>query len=173
MLTLDQLHEVATTLPRARRVVIAIQWQPDAPMLLNDTLNPAWKHPQEFYTLARDLEGDMSRIKALIESLKPDTPITVIFPDQTITLSWAEVLSEFDVTPPVPTPEPEPVPLPETWTVRVTTDALNVRSGPDTTYSVVGKLRRGAKVTISEQSDTWLKLADGRGWISASYTVRV
>jgi hypothetical protein len=159
--------------PGDRHRVIAVQWQPDTPMLLSDdTLNPAWRPAQEFYTLNESEDG-MSRIKALIESLKPDTPIIVHFPDQTISLTWREVLSEFNVTPPMPTPEPEPIPLPETWTVKVNTDALNVRSGPGTGYKIVTQLKRGAQVTISEQSGAWLRLADGRGWISAQYTVAV
>lgn len=168
-MTLDDIHGQANTLPRDRRIVVAIQWQPDVPMLLSDgALSPVWKPAQEFYTLDGIFEDDMSRIKALIESLKPNTPITVIFPDQTIQVTWAEVLREFDVTPPVPAPTP-----PTTWTVKVTTDVLNIRSGPGASYSVAGKLKRGDKVAIAEQSGTWLKLADGKGWISANYTVRV
>lgn len=40
----------------------------------------------------------------------------------------------------------------------VTADVLNVRSGPSTSYSVVGQLRCGAQVTIISTSGVWYKI---------------
>jgi len=57
--------------------------------------------------------------------------------------------------------------------VKVTTkyDPLNIRSGPGTSYKVVGTLAIGTEVIVNNQknvgSDIWYKLEDGRGWICA------
>lgn len=58
--------------------------------------------------------------------------------------------------------------------VIVTSPALNVRSGPSTSHSVVGKLREGHVVKILGNAMGWyyIQLPDGRyGWIMAKYTV--
>lgn len=84
------------------------------------------------------------------------------------------------VTPPETTPEPEPAPEPApepekpkvTGTVNVQ-DWLRVRSGPGTSYSVVGYLKPKQKVEILEQSTVgsskWGKIAEG--WISMDYVI--
>ncbi len=52
----------------------------------------------------------------------------------------------------------------------VNTDNLNVRSGPGTTYSIVGTLTRGTMVNVVGTSGTWSKI-DGpkTGWVSTQY----
>lgn len=68
--------------------------------------------------------------------------------------------------------EPEE-PKNPTGTVKVN-DSLRVRSGPGTSYSTVGVLYNGDKVTILEQEDangmTWGKIGDSK-WISLNYVV--
>lgn len=54
----------------------------------------------------------------------------------------------------------------------VNVNALNVRSGPSTQYSIVKKLAKGVQVTILAEQGTWYKiqLADGTlGWASKEY----
>ena len=54
----------------------------------------------------------------------------------------------------------------------VTASALNVRSGPSTSYGVTTKLYKGNKVTIIESSNGWHKIKTSNGtigWVSASY----
>ncbi|CEH35068.1 C40 family peptidase [Romboutsia lituseburensis] len=54
----------------------------------------------------------------------------------------------------------------------ITVSALNIRSGPSTSYSVVTKAYKGEKVEILESSDGWhkVKLSNGNiGWGSSSY----
>lgn len=53
---------------------------------------------------------------------------------------------------------------------------LNVRSGPATTYDVLGMLDAGATVTLTGRNETgtWLQIEfpggpDGRGWVAAAY----
>lgn len=46
-------------------------------------------------------------------------------------------------------------------------NGLHIRSGPGTNYDSVGGLKKGDRVTITEQKDGWGKIADG--WISMKY----
>lgn len=57
----------------------------------------------------------------------------------------------------------------KTGTVTVTT--LNVRSGAGTSYSIVGKLTNGTKVTIVKTSGSWYQIKSGSitGWVSSQY----
>ena len=56
----------------------------------------------------------------------------------------------------------------------VTTDALNVRSGPDTTYTGIAQLSNGDQIEILERTADlqWLHVTipdGGSGWVSAAY----
>ncbi|HEY9620755.1 MAG TPA: SH3 domain-containing protein [Crinalium sp.] len=57
-------------------------------------------------------------------------------------------------------------------TVRIRTNGnpLNVRSGPATTYPVVGVVSNGIAVRVSDSSNGWLRLAERDGWIAAQWT---
>lgn len=54
---------------------------------------------------------------------------------------------------------------------RVTTEVLNVRKGPGTSYSRVGKVYAGALVTITETLDGWYHITTDKldGYVSADY----
>lgn len=54
--------------------------------------------------------------------------------------------------------------------VRVTDPALNIRTGPGTSYAIVGCITDKGIYGISEEKKNWGKLTDGRGWISLYYT---
>ena len=56
------------------------------------------------------------------------------------------------------------------YTVRVTTDSLNVRKGPGVSYAVTTSIRKGEVYTIVETQNGWGKLKSGAGWINLSYT---
>lgn len=45
---------------------------------------------------------------------------------------------------------------------------LNVRSGAGTSYSIVGGLSKGTKVTVYEMSNGWARIGNGQ-WVSAQY----
>lgn len=73
--------------------------------------------------------------------------------------------------------EPAPIvpPLTDSYTVRVTTDCLNVRSGPGTNYGITTQITDRGVYTIIKESDgsgasKWGKLKSGVGWISLDYT---
>ena len=54
----------------------------------------------------------------------------------------------------------------------VTADALNVRSGPSTSYGITTKLYKGDKVEILQTSNGWhkIKASNGKiGWVSGDY----
>jgi uncharacterized protein YgiM (DUF1202 family) len=52
-----------------------------------------------------------------------------------------------------------------------TTDALNVRSGPGTTYQVLGTLKKGQKVTTLGASSGWttIEFRDGEAYVATRY----
>lgn len=68
----------------------------------------------------------------------------------------------------------KPVEKPSTtnYTVKITTDVLNVRAGAGTNYKVNTQVRKGEVYTIVEESNGWGKLKSGAGWISLEYTSR-
>lgn len=74
------------------------------------------------------------------------------------------------------TPEPSPSPAPTTgYTVKVTTDVLNIRKGPGTNFAITGQIKDKGTYTIVKESDgpgasKWGKLKSRAGWISLDYT---
>lgn len=58
------------------------------------------------------------------------------------------------------------------YTVKITTDVLNVRSGPGTANKVTTQVKKNEVYTIIEESNGWGKLKSGAGWISLEYTSR-
>ena len=66
-------------------------------------------------------------------------------------------------------PEPSETPYSATGT---SNDNVNVRKGPDTTYSKVGSLKKNTKVTIvAKSSNNWYKIKfnSGYGYVSSQY----
>ena len=61
------------------------------------------------------------------------------------------------------------------YLIRVTCDALNIRSGPGTSCSIVGQIKdRGVyTITHEDSTETWGKLRSGVGWIHLGYTKKV
>ena len=68
---------------------------------------------------------------------------------------------------PAPAPKPDPPAAASTYVVTATAGA-NIRSGPSTAYQVVGVATHGTRVSGQISTNGWLKLADGRGWISGT-----
>ena len=66
-----------------------------------------------------------------------------------------------------------PAPAPQSRTVYVNTpgSTLNVRSGPGTSFSIIGSLKHGEKVTVTDENASWCKLTyNGKtGYINSSY----
>lgn len=56
------------------------------------------------------------------------------------------------------------------YTVRITANVLNVRSGPGTRYKVTTSIKKNEVYTIVEEKNGWGKLKSGAGWISLKYT---
>lgn len=73
---------------------------------------------------------------------------------------------------PVPTPTPTPTPAPsgDSYLVKVTTDALNIREGAGTQYGITGCIRDRGTYTIVETNGDWGRLKSGAGWICLTYT---
>ena len=115
-----------------------------------------------------------------------NTPKVIVevtaIPDPTPTSTIVvEALPSPTRPPPDSTPFPPPSPTPTTrpeLAIVMSTVHLNIRSGPGTTYPVLGRLASGqtADVTgVSVDGNWWqIKFAgisNGRGWISARYVV--
>ena len=60
-----------------------------------------------------------------------------------------------------------------TTTKYVNASSLNVRSGPGTSYSILGGLSDGAKVEVISESNGWAKIvySDGEAYVSSKYLV--
>lgn len=63
------------------------------------------------------------------------------------------------------------------YTVKITTDVLNVRKGPGTNYGVATTVKRGEVYTIIGEvagsgASKWLKLKSGAGYISSDFCER-
>lgn len=61
----------------------------------------------------------------------------------------------------------------ENFLVKVTTSWLNVRSGPGTSYNILGSIKDCGVYTIIETDGSWGRLKSGAGWISLKYTRRL
>lgn len=50
----------------------------------------------------------------------------------------------------------------------VTSDTLNVRSGPGTNYNIAGKVKKGDRLNVLSQSGDWVKVQNGNvtGWVA-------
>lgn len=59
------------------------------------------------------------------------------------------------------------------YKVKVTTSALNIRSGPGTNNKVVGVIRGRGVYTIVDEKSGWGKLKSGAGWISLKYCKKI
>lgn len=61
----------------------------------------------------------------------------------------------------------------KSYLVKITANALNIRKGPGTSYSIAGVIKDKGVYTIVEQQGDWGKLKSGAGWIHLGYTRRI
>lgn len=88
-------------------------------------------------------------------------------PEYAAILAYIGTLFE---APSPPEPEPEPEPEPDEQIIgraKVTTGALNVRSGPGVVHQDLGELILNSVVPIVEEDGDWLRI--GQGWIHRGY----
>ncbi len=64
-------------------------------------------------------------------------------------------------------------PTPSSFLVKVTANALNIRSGPGTNYKIQGAITDKGTYTIVDTQGSWGKLKSGVGWIHLGYTKRL
>lgn len=64
-------------------------------------------------------------------------------------------------------------PPPSSFLVKVTADALNIRSGPGTNYKIQGTITDKGTYTIVDTQGKWGKLKSGAGWIYLGYTKKI
>ena len=51
----------------------------------------------------------------------------------------------------------------------VATSSVNIRSGPGTSYRVLGQLAPGEHVAITDRSGGWCEISHPNGWVSCAY----
>lgn len=61
----------------------------------------------------------------------------------------------------------------ESYTVKITTDVLNVRTGPGTIYSIATTVKKNEVYTIVDEINGWGRLKSGAGYISLAYTTKL
>lgn len=59
------------------------------------------------------------------------------------------------------------------YQVKVTADALRIRSGAGANYSITGVIRDKGVYSIVQQKGNWGKLKSGAGWICLDYTKKI
>lgn len=64
-------------------------------------------------------------------------------------------------------------PTNSSYQIKVTSNALNIRRGPGTNYSIMGCITDYGVYTIVEVSNNWGRLKSGLGWICLDYTKKV
>ena len=69
-------------------------------------------------------------------------------------------------------PNPEPAQQ-QSYKVRVTVSALNIRKGPSAKYGISGCIKDKGVYTIVQEEKGWGKLKSGAGWICLAYTKKV
>jgi len=72
---------------------------------------------------------------------------------------------------PIQTPAAPSAPASKTVYVNTPGSSLNVRSGPGTNHAVLGSLKHGEKITVSDENNTWYKLtfAGKTAYVSRSF----
>ena len=97
-------------------------------------------------------------------------------PHKTLDLGWERFLNlireELNLLQVITTPTKDTEETFEPYTVTVTADVLNVRSGIGTSNPITTKIKKGEVYTIVEENNGWGKLKSGAGWISLAYTTR-
>ena len=101
-------------------------------------------------------------------------------PHKTLDLGWqrfldmvqAELNKLNNVSQPVVKPV-QPEVESDIYTVRITSDILNVRKGPGVNYDISTSVNRGQVFTIVQVQNGWGKLKSGAGWINLSYTEKL
>jgi uncharacterized protein YgiM (DUF1202 family) len=64
-------------------------------------------------------------------------------------------------------------PATQYYRVVVTTDVLNVRTGPGINYGIATQVHRDDVYTIVAKSGNWGQLKSGAGWICLDYTEKL
>lgn len=130
------------------------------------TVAPAIPMPMAPTTVTRYVTSSLANVRSgagtsysVVDSVAKDTKLT-----GTLTSSgWLKIGTDRYVGPAVLTATAPGDGGGSTSVVRyVSTSSANVRSGPSTSYGVVGSYARGKKVTGTIASNGWLKLGTGR-----------
>jgi uncharacterized protein YraI len=138
------------------------EWMPNYPLLIPPGGKEEWIFGHQF-------TGDAFRLPGIYDAAnKPMLTDVSIFEEE-----FLKVISAGQVPPPPPeNPDPSVPPegAPEYF---VNVGVLNVRSGPGTSYKIVGWLNRNTVVKIDKIQDQWAHLEGGTSWAWGPYLTAV
>lgn len=148
--------EPAARLPAPETVTLASVAADEAPVLVTGSIAAERPALPEIAVARRDTGTvDLTSVAPVAETAAVGTDAVAATPAEPATPQIGA------------TPEPEPAP-----DLRyVTGDRVNLRSGPGTTYAVVGKLFDGDAIAVlDDRGDGWIRIrteSDGReGWMA-------
>ena len=113
---------------------------------------PKWLFGYKLYIREIRTNGNL-----VISTLKTGAVTGVVTPDNVVAFGSQAASTNFD-----------------SYIVRITADALNVRSGPGTKYKINTVVKKNELYTIVGETDGWGRLKSGAGWICLDgYTKKV
>ena len=135
--------------------------------------------------LSRDYPGTLERIKkaetvdgaSTVFLIEFERPANISDEVRKLRSSYGEAIYKRHHVESKPTATPTTNTF-KPYTVKVTADSLNVRSGPGTGYGTTAKIKKGDVYTIIDESggagaSKWGKLKSGAGWVSLDYCTKV
>ncbi len=133
--------------------------------------------PGTSYEVVGSLEA--KRIVEILSRIKVGDTVWAQIADGWVSMNYVVLMEVDESAPTEPTEPTEPTVPPTEPPAKVLTGKimpgsfLRIRSGPGTSYSVVGYISSGTRVTVTEQVSgtvgTWGNI--GKGWISMEYVI--
>ncbi len=138
------------------------EWLPNYPLLLPPGSKEEWVFGHQF-------TGDALRLPGIYDAANHAMLTDVsIFSEE-----FLNIISGGNVPPKPPVNPDPPVPPVGATAYYVNVVALNIRSGPGTTYPLVGTLIRNTTVQIDRMQDQWAHIAGTDNWAWGPYLTPV
>ena len=138
------------------------EWLPAYSPLLPPGSKEAWVFGHQF-------TGDAFRLPGVYDPTNHPLPLDVSI----FTEDFLNIISAGQVPPKPPEPPDPPAPPVGATAYYVNVPALYVRSGPDTSFGIVGTLTHNTTVQVDKIQDQWAHLVGGTSWVWGPYLAPV